>query len=905
MAVVVGEAAVRLRPETSRFGDEAERDIDDKMPGVAKKAAGFFIAAFAAVGVGAFLGNAISQASDLSESASKVGVVFGDAAGKVNEFASTASTSLGLSEAAALGATGTFGNLLRSTGLANDAAADMSIGMVGLAGDLASFNNASPEEALEALRSGLLGEAEPLKQFGVNLNAAAIEAKAAELGLVGVNGELTDAQKAQAAYAVIMEQTALSQGDFARTSAGLANQQRIVRAQFQDLSADIGGLFVPMLGNAAVAVTGGLMPKLLELTAGLPDLGNALGSIGDYVRVGFGVDPVNELYVATGGVAGSLQFVAQTAGELAAIFGEVFADGKAGADLLAEHSLAGLTANIGQVAHGVMETLGPAFLSIQQAVAPALEQIGGAFGDAFGGAESGGGVFGVLISAVQLIGPLIGDYIARWLPVIEAVIPIIADILSGLAPVIADIVAQIGPVLASLMPIISQVAGLFAGTLATVFTALAPVIPVLVDAIGQVASVLAGAFLTVLETLAPVLPVLVEAIGQIAGVLAGAFAGALGAIAPVLPVIANVIGLVAGMLADTLAAALQALLPILPPLVEALATIAQTLIGALMGALEAVLPIIPMLVDVLLTLIEAAVIPLLPLLPILADLISMILAAVAPLIPPILQLAMLIIQLAVAAIVPLLPLLPIIIGLFTGVINILMPIISVVIGVIGAFIGMASTVATVVIGFVSGIIGVFTGLWTGITSVVSRIVGGVTTTFGGLRDGVVGIFTGIADTVGGLFEGIGAAVKTALNVVIRGINGSVISGINLVIDGVNFVNPFDDIPHVPKIPTLHMGGVFDSGSLAGEGLALLRDDELVATPEQRVIADNLLRSLLDGDLPAPTAATGTAAVGASVTNYITQQPGESGASLAARVTQGVVWNLNAGITRPVGAGAEA
>lgn len=904
MAVVIGEAAIKLRPETSTFGSEAEREVDDKLPGVAKKAAGFFIAAFAAVGVGAFFANAVEQASDLSESGSKVGVVFGDAAGQVQDFAATASTSLGLSEAAALGAAGTLGNLLVSTGLAKDAAANMSVSMVGLAGDLASFNNSTPEEALEALRSGLLGEAEPLKQFGVNLNAAAIEAKAAELGLVGVNGELTDAQKAQAAYAVIMAQTGTAQGDFARTSAGLANQQRIIKAQFQDISADVGGLFVPALANGAGMVSGTLMPALLNLTASLPDLGSALGGLGDYVRVGFGADPVNELYVATGGLAGTLQYAAQEAGTLGAIFGEVFADGKAGADLLAEDSMQGLVANIGQVAHGVMEQLGPAFASIQTAVGPALEQVGSAFGDAFGGAEGGGGVFGVLISAVQIIGPLIGDYIARWLPVIEAVIPIIADVFSQLAPIIGDLVAQLGPVLASLLPVVQQVAGVFASTLLVVIQALAPVIPPLVDAIGQVASVLAGAFLTVLNTLAPVLPVLVGAIGQIAGVLAGAFAQALGAIAPVLPVIAGVIGQVAGMLAGALATALQAIIPILPPIIDAFAQIALVLVGVLMQALSAILPIVPTLVEALLALVEAALLPLLPLLPMLAQLLMTVISALAPLIPPVLQLIALIIQLAVAAIMPLMPLLPTIIGLFMLLAQILMPVIQVVIGIIGAFIGMAATVASVVIGFVSTIIGVFTSFWSGVTGLVAKIAGGVIGGFTGLRDGIVGIFSGIATTVGGFFEGIGGAIKTAINAVIRGINNTVIGGLNLVIDGVNVVNPFDDIPHVPKIPTFHEGGIFDSGR--GEGIALLRDDELIATPEQRRVANDLLTSLLGGDLPgAPTTAAGAAAAGLNVTNNITQQPGESATSLAARVTQGVVWNLNAGITRPVGAGAEA
>jgi hypothetical protein len=101
--------------------------------------------------------------------------------------------------------------------------------------------------------------------------------------------------------------------------------------------------------------------------------------------------------------------------------------------------------------------------------------------------------------------------------------------------------------------------------------------------------------------------------------------------------------------------------------------------------------------------------------------------------------------------------------------------------------------------------------------------------------------------------------------------------------------------------------VFASNVPAREGLALLRDDELVVTPEQRIIADDLLRSLLAGRLTGQDGAPGapgTAGQAVQVVNNVTQQPGEDGAVLAARVTQGVVWNLNGGITRRVGVAAE-
>src|SRR3954453_17612132 len=232
MVAIVGEAGVRLRPEAAGFEAEAESGILGPLTGVAKRAAGLFAAAFAAEKVGSFLKESVTQASDLSESTSKVGAVFGDSAQSVLDFAANASTAFGQTRGQPLEAAGTFGNLLRSIGLTSSQAADMSTSMVGLASDLASFNNTDPAEALEALRAGLTGETEPLKRYGINLNDATLKAEAMRLGLDTTGSTLSANTKAQAAYSLIMQQSSLAQGDFARTSSGLANQQRIMWRRF-------------------------------------------------------------------------------------------------------------------------------------------------------------------------------------------------------------------------------------------------------------------------------------------------------------------------------------------------------------------------------------------------------------------------------------------------------------------------------------------------------------------------------------------------------------------------------------------------------------------------------------------------------------------------------------------------
>ena len=190
-------------------------------------------------------GLSVKAASDFEESVNKVAVVFGDASAEVLAFADNAAVGFGMSRQQAIDAMGTFGNLFTSMGIGVETSAEMSTSLVQLAADLASFNNIDPTLALEKLRAGLVGEVEPLRTLGVNLSAAAVEAKALEMGLIGAGDELTASVKAQAAYALILEQTTNAQGDFARTSDGLANATRILKAQLLDMAVQIGTYLLP------------------------------------------------------------------------------------------------------------------------------------------------------------------------------------------------------------------------------------------------------------------------------------------------------------------------------------------------------------------------------------------------------------------------------------------------------------------------------------------------------------------------------------------------------------------------------------------------------------------------------------------------------------------------------------
>ncbi len=280
------------------------------MAGAAGKLAGLAGGALAGAAVLTYLKDAGTAASDMNETASKTQTIFQDATATVNQFAADSAASLGQSKQEALDAAATFGVFGKAGGLAGKDLAGFSTDLVGLSSDLASFYNEDPSAAAEAIGAAFRGEAEPLRRFGVLLSADAISAQALSMGLVkakvdttavaqaqmrvkdataaagaaqkkygedsdeatkaqlnlevankaltkamgGTKIPLTQNQKLLATQALIMEQTGVAQGDFAKTSEGLANQQRIQAAEAANNKAELGkGLLPVMLALTKVA----------------------------------------------------------------------------------------------------------------------------------------------------------------------------------------------------------------------------------------------------------------------------------------------------------------------------------------------------------------------------------------------------------------------------------------------------------------------------------------------------------------------------------------------------------------------------------------------------------------------------------------------------------------------------
>jgi hypothetical protein len=248
--------------------------IKDLMPSFKQMAATATVA-FTAVSAAAY--KAVQSASNLAESQSKVDVVFGDSAKSVQDFAKTTATSIGITRQAALEATGTYGNLFQAFGVGQDKASTMSTTLVTLAADLASFNNTTVDDAILALRSGLSGETEPLKKYGIAINDVRLKEEARNMGLYSGTGNLSVLAKTQASYALILKDSTLAQGDFERTSGGLANQQRILKAQLSDVTAQIGSALIPAFLGAVSFINETMLPAFRDFGGALQEGGLAGG----------------------------------------------------------------------------------------------------------------------------------------------------------------------------------------------------------------------------------------------------------------------------------------------------------------------------------------------------------------------------------------------------------------------------------------------------------------------------------------------------------------------------------------------------------------------------------------------------------------------------------------------------
>lgn len=390
------------------------------------KALTAYTAAIAGVGLAT-----VGYASDLEEVQNVVDTTFGDeGAGRVNKFATDAAASFGLSELEAKKYSGTMGSILKSAGITGQALESMSTNVTGLAGDFASFYNMDSEEAFDKIRSGLMGETEPLKSLGINMSAANLEAFALAQGIEKSYNSMTEAEKVQLRYNYLMQASADAQGDFAKTSDSFANQQRIAALQLKTLTGQIGGQFLPVFTAA-----------MQQVTAQLPGISEAFAAA-------FGGDSEAASALSTG-ITDMISGVATSLGE----------------------NLPALLDGFNAVMSAVVEGIAAALPTVTTTLLPAL--IDGLVGL----------VSGLVDQMPTLIPALIDGAVALFTGLVEGfteVIPKVIEVLPELITQICTAIAENAPA------ILDAVIALTVGIVGAIITNFPQILAAVVNGLGQI-----------------------------------------------------------------------------------------------------------------------------------------------------------------------------------------------------------------------------------------------------------------------------------------------------------------------------------------------------------------------------------------------------------------------------------
>ncbi len=241
-----------------------------------------------------YLGKSIEESMDYSETVNLFQTsmrALGKKAGnefafldKAEGFNSSLSEKLSLDPDTLMNYQAIFAQMSSSMGVAESAAYDLSESFTMLGADIASLFNIDVESAYQKLQSALSGQARSMREFGVDISVATMQEKALELGINKKVAAMTQAEKVQLRYIMIMEGLTVAQGDMARTLESPANQLRILSAQFVQLTRAIGNVFMP--------VVTAVMPYINAVVLGVKKLVTALAQLVGYKMPDFKETPV-------------------------------------------------------------------------------------------------------------------------------------------------------------------------------------------------------------------------------------------------------------------------------------------------------------------------------------------------------------------------------------------------------------------------------------------------------------------------------------------------------------------------------------------------------------------------------------------------------------------------------------
>lgn len=301
---------------------EKMKSVGDKMSSIGSKLSTAVTLPLVGIGTAA-----TKMAMDAVESENLFEVAMGSMAGDARKWSEETSKSLGLNAYNVRKNVATYNAMLTSMGLTSQESLKMSEGLTQLSYDMASFYNLKPEEAFEKLKSGISGEAEPLKALGILVNDNTIKTYAYSHGIAKQGEQLTEAQKVQARYGAILDATKNAQGDLARTMDSPTNKLRVMKEQAEQLGIQFGQLLIPIL-EKLMGVIKPLMDKFQGLSKEQQEtiikIGLVVAAIGPVIMIiGKVISIAGTLSTIIGTVSGAMAAAGGASGALGAAFAAI------------------------------------------------------------------------------------------------------------------------------------------------------------------------------------------------------------------------------------------------------------------------------------------------------------------------------------------------------------------------------------------------------------------------------------------------------------------------------------------------------------------------------------------------------------------------------------------------------
>jgi len=249
-------------------------------------------------------------AADAEELRSRFGVTFRDLTDDAEDFSVAFAGALGRSRDQIRGALADFQVFFTGLGVGADDALVLSERTVQLGFDLASFFNATDDDALLRLRSALVGNAEALDAFGGRITAAEVLLRAQQRGLADNIQELSLQEQALLRLELIFERLNVTQNDAINTADSFTNRLKALQAVAAEARVEFGERL-----NEAIL-------QGLDDAGGVETVENLVrtffGSVAELARIGVSVGAdlarrANELIENAGGPEGVVSIVSDTA----------------------------------------------------------------------------------------------------------------------------------------------------------------------------------------------------------------------------------------------------------------------------------------------------------------------------------------------------------------------------------------------------------------------------------------------------------------------------------------------------------------------------------------------------------------------------------------------------------------